>query len=101
MRTLTKQYRAVHVFSGPLYLSRKARDGKRYVKYEVIGKHDVAVPTHFFMLIFVELPTDKMLAKAYILPNKAIDATTSLKKFSATIEEVESASGVIFTKILP
>ncbi|NGX26768.1 MAG: Nuclease, partial [Chlamydiae bacterium] len=93
-RDLTKQYRAVHVFSGPLYLSSKGRDGKRYVRYEVIGKHDVAVPTHFFMLIFVELPSDKMLGKAYILPNKAIDATTSLKKFSASIEEIEKASGV-------
>ena len=100
-RDLTKQYRAVHVFSGPLYLSSKGRDGKRYVRYEVIGKHDVAVPTHFFMLIFVELPSDKMLGKAYILPNKAIDATTSLKKFSASIEEIEKASGVLFTKILP
>jgi len=101
VRDLTKQYRAVHVFSGPLYLSSKGRDGKRYVRYEVIGKNNVAVPTHFFMLVFVELPTDKMLGKGYILPNKAIDAGTSLKKFSASIEEVESASGTLFTKILP
>lgn len=100
-RELTKQYRAVHVFSGPLYLGSKGRDGKRYVKYELIGKNNIAVPTHFFMLIFVELPTDKMLGKAYILPNKTIDSKTAMKKFAVSIEEVERASGVVFTKILP
>lgn len=99
-RELTKQYRAVHVFTGPLYLSKKDRDGKRYVKYEVIGKHEVAVPTHFFMLIFVELPSNKILGKGYILPNQIIDSETDLKKFSASIEEIEKASGVVFTKIL-
>lgn len=100
-RDLTKQYRVVHVFTGPLYLGKKQRDGKRYVQYQLIGKNNVAVPTHFFMILFVELPSDKMLGKAYILPNKAIDSKTDLKSFSATIEEVEKVSGVLFTHILP
>lgn len=101
VRELTKTYRVVHAFSGPLYLSNKARDGKRYVKYQVIGKNNVAVPTHFFMLIFVEQNSDKMLAKAYILPNKTIDPKTPLKKFAASVDEIEKASGTLFTHILP
>lgn len=100
VRDLTKQYQAVHAFTGPLYLSKKQRDGRRYVKYEVIGKHEVAVPTHFFLLLFVEPANGKMLTKAYILPNKAIESTTPLKKFAATVQEVETASGVMFTQIL-
>ena len=100
VRGLTKEYRVVHVFSGPLYLSSSERDGKQYVKYEVIGPHQVAVPTHFFTLIFVELPTKKMMTKAYIVPNKAIDPDTPLKKYLASVEEVESASGIMFTQIL-
>ncbi|NGX39562.1 MAG: Nuclease [Chlamydiae bacterium] len=100
IRSLTKEYRVVHVFSGPLYLSTKGRDGKRYVKYQVIGSHNIAVPTHFFALLFVEHPSNKMMTKAFILPNKSIDAKTPLKKYSATVEEVEIASGVLFTKIL-
>ncbi|MBS0629911.1 MAG: DNA/RNA non-specific endonuclease [Verrucomicrobia bacterium] len=99
VRDLTNHYKAVHVFTGPLYLSSKGRDGKTYVKYEVIGPQHVAVPTHFFMLIFVESSADKLLSKGYIFPNKAIDAKTPLKKFSASVEEIESASGVLFTKI--
>lgn len=100
VRNLTKQYSTVHVFSGPLYLSSKGRDGKRYVRYQVIGKNEVAVPTHFFLLLFVQLPTNKLLNKAFIVPNKAIDPKTSFRKYSATIEEVERASGVMFQNIL-
>lgn len=99
VRELAKEYPTVHVFTGPLYLSSKGRDGRNYVKYEVIGPHNVAVPTHFFMVIFVEPTNGKMLAKAYIMPNQSIDAKTPLKKFSASIEEVESASGVLFSRI--
>ena len=100
VRNLTKQYSTVHVFSGPLYLSSKGRDGKRFVRYEVIGKNEVAVPTHFFLLLFVQLPSNKLLNKAFIIPNKAIDSKVSFRKYSASIEEVERASGVMFTNIL-
>jgi len=100
VRALTKQYSVVHVFSGPLYLSSKGRDGKRYVRYQVIGKNEVAVPTHFFLLLFVQLPTNKLLNKAFIVPNKAIDPKTYFRKYSATIEDVERASGVMFQNIL-
>lgn len=100
VRDLTKKYHAVHVFSGPLYLSSKGRDKKRYVKYEVIGKNNVAVPTHFFLLLFVEQANEKLLSAGYIVPNKAIKTDTSLKKYFASVEEIESASGTLFTHIL-
>lgn len=100
IRELTKDYPTVHVFTGPLYKSQKERDGKRYVKYQVIGPNEVGVPTHFFTLIFVELPTKKMMGKAYILPNQMIEPNTPLKKFLVSVEEVEAASGVMFTQIL-
>jgi len=99
IRDLTKQYAVVHVFAGPLYLKQKGAGDKYFVKYEVIGPNDVAVPTHFFSLIFVEDKMKKLFAKAYILPNKSIAPKTSLSKFSASLEDVESASGVIFTQL--
>jgi len=100
IRELTKHYPIVHIFSGPLYRKIKGRNGKHYVKYEVIGKQDVAVPTHFFALIFVEPPSKKMQVKGYILPNKSISSKVSLSKFLVPVEEIESASGVLFTQIL-
>lgn len=100
IRSLTKKYATVHVFSGPLYLAKKGRDGKTFVRYQVIGKNHVAVPTHFFALIFVETSGGKLQAKGYILPNKSIRSKTSLKKFASSVEEIESSSGVIFTHLL-
>ncbi|CAB4066728.1 ENDOG [Lepeophtheirus salmonis] len=40
-------------------LAKKA-DGKNYVKYQVIGKNNVAVPTHFFKIVVTE--SEKRLA---------------------------------------
>lgn len=96
---MTKQTPLVHVFTGPLYLAKK-KQGKRFVKYEIIGVHNVAVPTHFFALIFIESSAKKILSKGYIVPNTAIDGDTPLKKFSASLEEIESAAGIIFSSFV-
>lgn len=47
-RTRAMNARSVCVVTGPLYVPETSPDGKRYVRYEVIGGSDVAVPTHFF-----------------------------------------------------
>lgn len=99
IRELTKQTSLVHVFTGPLYLAKKP-NGKNFVKYKVIGSHNVAVPTHFFALIFIESATKKIFSKGYIVPNSALDPNIPLKKFSASLEEIETASGIVFTPIL-
>lgn len=100
IRSLSKEYRAVHVFSGPLYLSKTGKNGREIVSYEVLGPSHVAVPTHFFSLIFVEQVTGKMRAKGYIVPNSPIPSETPLKNFSASIKDIEEASGVIFTHLI-
>lgn len=47
-RKLARKNANVYVCTGPLYLPRLESDGNLYVKYKVIGKNNVAVPTHFF-----------------------------------------------------
>lgn len=96
IRDLVKEQKEVHIFTGPLYLQKKGRDGKRYVKYEVLGKGNVAVPTHFFACTFIETLSKKVFSKAYIIPNRPIDAKVPLKKYSVSLEELETASGIIF-----
>lgn len=44
----------MYVVTGPLYLPNLVENGRKYVKYEVIGSNDVAVPTHFFKVILME-----------------------------------------------
>lgn len=40
--------------TGPLYLAKTEANGKNYVKYEVIGNAQIAVPTHFFKVLLIE-----------------------------------------------
>ena len=64
-RKLTKLYRNVYVCTGPLYISHMEEDGKMYVKYQVIGQNNVAVPTHFFKVIVGELTTHHWITSVF------------------------------------
>lgn len=98
VRDLTHAYQNVEVFTGPLYRPYNERDGKRYVKYQVIGKNDVAVPTHFFKLIVMKDSVGRH-QKAYIVPNQEIPANTPLEQFRANLEDIERLAGLIFNNI--
>jgi len=97
VRDLTKYYLVVESFTGPLYLPHEDENGNKWVKYRVIGKNDVAVPTHFYKVLFLENSSGRKDIEAYILPNATIDAETPLNKFQTTLQKIEKASGVIFT----
>lgn len=98
VRNLTKDYQNIFVISGPLYLANVEENGRRYVKYEVIGENDVAVPTHYFKTITTEDWQGRKETRAYILPNALIEDKTPLDMFRVTIEKVERAAGLIFAK---
>lgn len=98
VRDLTKDYERVQVVTGALYLPQEESDGKKYVKYEVIGKNNVAVPTHFFKVLFLEKPSGRIETQAYILPNVPIAANKSLTDFATTLQKVEHVAGILFKK---
>jgi endonuclease G, mitochondrial len=98
VRELTQSYVEVHVLTGPLYLPKIALDGKRYVHYQVIGPHDVAVPTHFFKILILDDGRSYPQTLAYVLPNEKIESTVSLESFRTTIEKVEQVAGFVFSK---
>lgn len=97
VRNLTKEYKNVYVITGPLYLPQQESDGKRYVKYQLIGPNDVAVPTHFFKIITLENSQGKIERKGYILPNSEISSNTPLESFQTTIQKIEKIAGFILT----
>jgi endonuclease G len=90
-----------------LYLpKRDERDGKWRVSYEVIGNPpNVAVPTHFYKVIFAEemenSPITKVALGAFVLPNAEIPNSKSLRDFEVPLEAVERASGLVFADKLP
>lgn len=99
VRELTKQYKALHVFTGPLYMPQEEKDGKKYIKYQVIGPNEVAVPTHYFKVIFAEKEKNVIKKMAFIVPNKSIDERVPLDKFKTTIDKVEKAAGFVFNSL--
>lgn len=95
-RSLLKTSPNVYVCTGPLYLPQAESDGKRYVKYEVIGPNSVAVPTHFFKIIVFETAGHSLAMEAYVMPNRAIDDSTPLKSFLVPPESIERHAGLLF-----
>lgn len=103
-RRLTHTYPSVRIVTGPLYLPRKDTDGKWRVNYEVIGSPpNVAVPTHFYKVIFAEDGSTggNVSVGAFVLPNAAIANDRPLQDFEVPVEIVERASGLEFGHKLP
>lgn len=104
-RRLTNDYPSVRIVTGPLYLPRKdAEDGKWRVSYEVIGNPpNVAVPTHFYKVIFAEdgVTGGNVSLGAFVLPNAKIANDKPLADFEVPVEAIERASGLEFAGKLP
>jgi len=103
-RRLTSFYPSVRIVTGPLYLPKREADGKWRVSYEVIGHPpNVAVPTHFYKVIFAEdgKTGGKVSLGAFVLPNDVIHNDKPLQDFEVPVEAVERASGLDFAGLLP
>lgn len=98
VRDLTRSYAVVNVFTGPLYLPKQGSNGEKWVKYQVIGDNNVAVPTHFFKVLVLEKHQGGIEYQAYVLPNEPIDPKTHMDKFKLSLDKLEKASGIIFKK---
>ncbi|KAK7933678.1 hypothetical protein WMY93_004574 [Mugilogobius chulae] len=98
-RSLTKNHRSVFVCSGPLFLPRPDSNGRLHVSYPVLGRNHVAVPTHFFKVLILELPDGQGVElRSYVMPNRPIPEQTPLEHFLVPIETVERASGLLFVQ---
>ncbi|EDO41220.1 predicted protein, partial [Nematostella vectensis] len=102
-RYLTKHYSDVHVVTGPLFLPSEEDEngGKKFVKYEVIGDNNVAVPTHLFKAILAETEGKPALLGAFIVPNQPISFDRDLKEFQVSIEKLSKDSGLVFFPQFP
>lgn len=76
-------------------------DGKLYVKYEVIGKNHVAVPTHFFKVVVIETNNGEYEQLSFVMPNKALPPDVPLKNYLVPVETIERAAGLLFFEKLP
>lgn len=103
-RRLTNRFPSVRVVTGPLYLPKRDTDGKWRVSYEMVGSPpNVAVPTHFYKIIFAEdgKTGGNVSVGAFVLPNARIANDKPLTDFEVPIEAIERASGLEFASKLP
>lgn len=96
VRKLTAVYLNVYCCTGPLYLPKRDPDGKTYVRYQVIGKNNVAVPTHFYKVVVGETKDGHLEMEAYVMPNAVIANDTPLTTFQVPPESIERAAGLLF-----
>lgn len=96
VRHLTRTYKEVYVCTGPLYLPKVEADGRKYVRYEVIGANHVSVPTHFYKIVVGETYDSKLEMEAFVMPNAPIDDNTPLTNFRVPPESIERAAGLLF-----
>ena len=76
-------------------------DGKLYVKYEVIGKNHVAVPTHFFKVVVMERDVGQYEMMSFVMPNQALGEKIDLKQYLVPLDTIERASGLLFFQKIP
>ncbi|RWS20888.1 Endonuclease G-like protein [Leptotrombidium deliense] len=87
------------VCTGPLFLPFP-ENGKKYVRYEVIGKNHVAVPTHFFKVLLVESEPNVYELECYVMQNKPLDDNVPLQAYQVPLDSIERAAGfLIFEKV--
>ncbi|KAJ8010630.1 hypothetical protein DPEC_G00077070 [Dallia pectoralis] len=106
-RDLAKRFDNVWVVSGPLVLPEEGADGKKTVCYKLIGKDDVAVPSHLFKVILVgkkksvsstlgNTESEDLTLGAFVVPNQPIGFDRPLTDFQVSLSELEKMSGLHF-----
>ena len=97
-RELTKTYGHVRVISGPAMVPNVEEEGKHFVKYQVIGKTQVAVPTHLYKVIVAEDdPEEKQpVLGSFLVPNEPIGFNRKLEEYKIPLDDLEKKTGLIF-----
>ncbi|XP_065668899.1 nuclease EXOG, mitochondrial [Hydra vulgaris] len=96
-RSLSKRFSDVYVISGPLFLSENTSQNEpKFIKYQVIGKNEVAVPTHLYKVILVENNNKPRAIGAFIIPNQPISDEKTLLDYQVKLEDLEKLAGFNF-----
>uniref|UniRef100_A0A8D0HP32 Nuclease EXOG, mitochondrial n=1 Tax=Sphenodon punctatus TaxID=8508 RepID=A0A8D0HP32_SPHPU len=98
-RELTERFEDVWIVSGPLTLPQTGDDGNKRVTYQVIGKDNVAVPTHLYKVILArrnETSPEPLVLGAFVVSNDPISFSHKLPEFQVNIKDLEKMSGLVF-----
>lgn len=95
VRGWVEQRGTLTIITGPVFATEVDR-----VSYQVIGRNNVAVPTHFYKIIVDARDLSNVEALAFMLPNERL-SNRQYSEFLTTIDEIETATGLDFLSELP
>lgn len=81
-----------YVIVGPAFYDT---DGDGYMKFRLIGKSKVAVPTHCFMILVTKDKDRKLESIAFLLPNAKLKES-ELAQHLVSIHDIERLTGLDF-----
>ncbi|XP_074900934.1 nuclease EXOG, mitochondrial isoform X2 [Buteo buteo] len=79
--------------------TKNTKSWKLNEKGKVIGKDDVAVPSHLYKVILARRSresTEPLVLGAFVVPNDPIGFSHQLAEFQVNIEDLEKMSGLVF-----
>ncbi|CAK9300509.1 unnamed protein product [Gordionus sp. m RMFG-2023] len=96
-RKLVLKYKEIRVITGPIFLPNEFENQKKFIKYEVIGENNVAVPTHLFKIILAEDNINGDLHHAsFVVPNSPIPDDKELIDYLIPTRIIEKNVGYKF-----
>lgn len=95
VREWTRSRQDVYVLTGPAF-----DPSGDEMRFKLVGKTRVAVPTHFFKIVVERKSPDRVEAIAFLLPNKKLPGR-DLPKYLTSVEAIERMTGLDFLDELP
>ncbi|MGR3912018.1 MAG: DNA/RNA non-specific endonuclease [Candidatus Rhabdochlamydia sp.] len=99
-RSLIPLWDKIYVITGPLFMPQTDEKGARYIRYEVIGPQDVAVPSHYFKVLY-KVKDQEVFTEAFMMPNHALSQSQEaldLKLYHTSLETIEKMAGITLKK---
>jgi DNA/RNA endonuclease G (NUC1) len=93
-KNLVNSFKTVNVISGPAFIPNIIEDEKHFMKYQILGKNQVAVPNYLFKSILVETNDGKYLLSNFLIPNEPIPKDKTLLDFEESKENLEKSTGL-------
>jgi DNA/RNA endonuclease G (NUC1) len=99
-KKLSKEFeKGLWVMSGPAFVPQiDLETGQRYIRYELIGDRDVAVPTHMFKCLLGVAGDDRRYAACFLMPNEPIPEERPLVQYQVAPSYISRLTGL---KVFP
>ena len=98
-RALSRKHGSAHILSGPLYLPT-VMGNEKFVKYQLIGDNNVAVPSHFFKVMVTPSKNGGFNVESYVMPNEEIRDDIPISSYIVPKSAIEKGAGFLIFEFI-